>query len=138
MVSLPSAQKFRVSLNGVSRPSYIRLGVAGIFVLSSLWLVMDVDPIDAQESGGGVGIKGAFDVHMKVAPNTVSLQIPGGCGSSGGNGDLVVLGTREIDMPYWNEELLTARDARDAAHKFQIVSVVHNADDVKWQSAIPE
>ena len=38
MVSVPSAQKVRVWLSGFSRPSFIRLVVAGVFVLSSLWL----------------------------------------------------------------------------------------------------
>jgi len=41
-------------------------------------------------------------------------------------------------MRHWNEELLVAWDARDVAHKFEIVCIVHNAGDVKWQSAIPE
>ena len=41
-------------------------------------------------------------------------------------------------LPYWNEELLIAWDARDSAHKFEIVCIVHNADDVRWQSSIPE
>ena len=41
-------------------------------------------------------------------------------------------------MRHWNEELLVAWDARDAAHKFEIVCIVHNADDRSWQSAIPE
>jgi len=58
-------------------------------------------------------------------------------GNDGGI-DLVILGTCEIDMPQWHGELLAAWDARDAAHKFQVVCVVHNAPDVRWQSTIPE
>jgi len=60
---------------------------------------------------------------------------------SGGNDggiDLVILGTCEHDMKVLNEELLVAWDARDAAHKFQIVCIVHDALDAKWQSTIPE
>lgn len=41
-------------------------------------------------------------------------------------------------MPYWNEELLAAWDARDAAHKFQVVCIVHNTADGRWQSTIAE
>ena len=38
MVSVSSVQKVRVWLSEFSRPSFIRLAVAGVFVLSSLWL----------------------------------------------------------------------------------------------------
>jgi hypothetical protein len=88
-------------------------------------------------------------------PNDLLGDIKSG-GHDGGI-DLMILGTCEVEyilssshyaytsqlflmshsMPYWNEELLVAWDARDAAHKFEIVCIVHNADDVRWQSAIP-
>jgi hypothetical protein len=41
-------------------------------------------------------------------------------------------------MPYWNEELLAAWEARDVAHKFQIVCIAHNTADLRWQSTISE
>ena len=91
------------------------------------------------------------------APNDLLGDIKSG-GDDGGI-DLVIFGTCEFEyvlssshsayiapmflflscsMPYWSEELLVAWDARDAAHKFEIVCIVHNAGDVRWQSAIPE
>ncbi|KAJ7476079.1 hypothetical protein FB451DRAFT_1034412 [Mycena latifolia] len=54
--------------------------------------------------------------------------------------DLVVLGTCEFDLRGgpWPEELLAAWDARDAAHKFKLVCIVHNVRDESWQRWIPE
>ena len=34
--------------------------------------------------------------------------------------------------------LLKAWDARDEAHKFELVCIVHNVVDTYWQTAIPE
>ncbi|KAJ7158594.1 hypothetical protein C8R46DRAFT_1109642 [Mycena filopes] len=53
--------------------------------------------------------------------------------------DLVVLGTCEFDLRNgqpWREELLAAWDARDAAHKFKLVCIVHNVNDIGWQTII--
>ncbi|KAJ7364252.1 hypothetical protein DFH08DRAFT_681115 [Mycena albidolilacea] len=54
--------------------------------------------------------------------------------------DLVVLGTCEVDLRGgpWPEELLAAWDARDAAHKFQLVCIVHNVRDDSWQRWITQ
>ncbi|KAF9542624.1 hypothetical protein CPC08DRAFT_439036 [Agrocybe pediades] len=52
--------------------------------------------------------------------------------------DMIILGTCEIDMRNWGEELLSAWDAREADQKFQVVCIVHNIDDKLWQSMIPE
>jgi len=54
--------------------------------------------------------------------------------------DLVVLGTCEVDLRFgsWPEELLAAWDARDAAHKFQLVCIVHNVRDDSWQQWITQ
>ena len=41
-------------------------------------------------------------------------------------------------MRNWGDELLSAWDARDTEHKFQLVCIVHNADDTIWQEKIPE
>jgi len=38
----------------------------------------------------------------------------------------------------WGDELLSAWDARDSARKFQLVCIVHDADDTSWQKKIPE
>jgi len=52
---------------------------------------------------------------------------------------LVVLGTCEVDLRGgWSEDLLSAWDARDAAHKFKLVCIVHNVDDSNWQRSITE
>lgn len=59
------------------------------------------------------------------------------------------MSTHQIDgrMPYkcdlrslvrWHIELLSAWDARDEAQKFQLVCIVHNHEDVIWQSRIPD
>ncbi|KAH9479939.1 hypothetical protein JR316_0008536 [Psilocybe cubensis] len=60
--------------------------------------------------------------------------------SVGGDGgiDLIVLGTCELDMRHWSEKLLAAWDARDSAHKFQIVCIVHDVRDEAWQPTIQE
>ncbi|PPQ87891.1 hypothetical protein CVT25_001233 [Psilocybe cyanescens] len=58
--------------------------------------------------------------------------------SDEGGIDLIVLGTCEVDMRHWHEKLLEAWDARDAAHKFQIVCIVHNVRDEAWQPMIQE
>jgi len=50
---------------------------------------------------------------------------------------MVVLGTCEIDLRHW-DTLLAAWDARDAAHKFQLVCMVHHALDNGWQPLITE
>ncbi|KAJ7849783.1 hypothetical protein B0H13DRAFT_1644880 [Mycena leptocephala] len=52
--------------------------------------------------------------------------------------DTVVLGTCEFDLNggTWPEELLAAWDARDDAHKFKLVCIVHNVLDVSWQRQI--
>ncbi|KAJ7928860.1 hypothetical protein B0H13DRAFT_2544704 [Mycena leptocephala] len=52
--------------------------------------------------------------------------------------DTVVLGTCEFDLNdgTWPEELLAAWDARDDAHKFKLVCIVHNVLDVSWQRHI--
>ncbi|KAH9479942.1 hypothetical protein JR316_0008539 [Psilocybe cubensis] len=55
-----------------------------------------------------------------------------------GSIDLIILGTCEIDMKHWSEKLLAAWDARDTAHKFQIVCIVHNVQDEAWQPTIQE
>ncbi|KAK7033284.1 F-actin-capping protein subunit beta [Favolaschia claudopus] len=54
--------------------------------------------------------------------------------------DLVVLGTCEVDLRFgtWAEELLAAWDARDRAHKFQLVCIVHNVKDDAWHPRITE
>ncbi|KAJ7678981.1 hypothetical protein DFH06DRAFT_975171 [Mycena polygramma] len=53
--------------------------------------------------------------------------------------DMVVLGTCEVDLqPTRSTELLAAWDARDAAHKFQVVCIVHHAQDYPWQNQITE
>ncbi|KAJ7455257.1 hypothetical protein B0H11DRAFT_2067394 [Mycena galericulata] len=53
--------------------------------------------------------------------------------------DMVVLGTCEFDLRGgpWVEELLSAWDARDDAHKFMLVCIVHNIIDDTWQRSIP-
>ncbi|KAH9476941.1 hypothetical protein JR316_0010857 [Psilocybe cubensis] len=58
--------------------------------------------------------------------------------SVNGGFDLVILGTCEIDMRNWNNDLLKAWDARDAQHKFQLVCIVHNALDDGWHGYISE
>jgi len=58
-------------------------------------------------------------------------------GSDGGI-DMVVFGTCEIDMRRWHKDLLAAWDARNAAHKFQLVCMVHNQADMPWQESIPD
>ncbi|KAJ6507960.1 hypothetical protein C8R47DRAFT_1236962 [Mycena vitilis] len=53
--------------------------------------------------------------------------------------DMAVLGTCEVDLqPTRSTELLAAWDARDAAHKFQVVCIVHHAQDYPWQNQIAE
>jgi hypothetical protein len=52
--------------------------------------------------------------------------------------DMVVFGTCEIDMRHWNDALLAAWDARDSAHKFQVVCLIHHVFDSAWQSSITE
>lgn len=42
MVDVSSAQKIRLWLSGFSRPSFIRLAVAGAFALSSLWIFYEL------------------------------------------------------------------------------------------------
>jgi hypothetical protein len=42
MVNVSSAQKVRLWLSGFSRPSFIRLAVAGAFALSSLWIFYEL------------------------------------------------------------------------------------------------
>jgi hypothetical protein len=52
--------------------------------------------------------------------------------------DLIIFGTCEADLRYYGPDLLKAWDARDAAHKFQLVCMVHNVNDVGWQEAVPD
>ncbi|KAJ7261791.1 hypothetical protein B0H12DRAFT_1013318 [Mycena haematopus] len=72
--------------------------------------------------------------------NRRSDELIGAINSNMGDGgiDLVVLGTCELDLQggSWPEELLAAWDARDAAHKFQLVCIVHNVRDYPWQRSI--
>ena len=227
MVSVSSAQKFRVWPSAFSRPPLIRLAVAGVIALPFLWIFsrsfmgkpfsrlcfvlghegLSGNPPKSQsilqthKNMVVASVFGAhFDVYMTVAwtlqrimlkesgnlqvyaptpflfnfqevvdqyglyngevkdPNNLLGDIRSG-GADGGI-DLVILGTCEIEyvlssshsayivpislffsscsMPHWNKELLVAWGARDAAHKFKIVCIVHHAGDVMWQSAIPE
>ncbi|EIN05497.1 hypothetical protein PUNSTDRAFT_46854 [Punctularia strigosozonata HHB-11173 SS5] len=53
-----------------------------------------------------------------------------------GDIDLVILGTCEIDMPRWHDELLDAWDTRDDVHKFKLVCIVHHAQH-DWQDRMP-
>ncbi|KAK7055565.1 putative eukaryotic translation initiation factor 5 [Favolaschia claudopus] len=51
--------------------------------------------------------------------------------------DVVVLGTCEIDLrSSWGEDLLSAWDARDAAHKFTLVCIVHNGPEAAPKKTI--
>jgi hypothetical protein len=50
--------------------------------------------------------------------------------------DMVVLGTCEIDIGIWQNELLAAWDARDEDHKFKVVCIVHHAGDDGWHHHI--
>ncbi|KAL0955048.1 hypothetical protein HGRIS_003966 [Hohenbuehelia grisea] len=53
--------------------------------------------------------------------------------------DMIVLGTCEFDLKgEWHTQLLAAWDARDSAHKFQIVCIVHHVLDKGWQGHITE
>ncbi|KAJ6513047.1 hypothetical protein C8R45DRAFT_812313 [Mycena sanguinolenta] len=74
--------------------------------------------------------------------NRRSDELIGAINSNMGDGgiDLVILGTCEVDLRGgpWSEELLAAWDARDAAHKFQLVCIVHNVRDDGWQHWITQ
>ncbi|KAL6297970.1 hypothetical protein BKA93DRAFT_745058 [Sparassis latifolia] len=59
-------------------------------------------------------------------------QVPGEGGI-----DMVILGTCEVDLPAFHDALIAAWDARDDEHKFQLVCVVHNVLDTRWQDFIP-
>ncbi|KAJ7485665.1 hypothetical protein FB451DRAFT_1127892 [Mycena latifolia] len=51
--------------------------------------------------------------------------------------DTVVLGTCETDLrDAWARDLLAAWDARDAAHKFMLVCIVHIVTSYKWQDTV--
>ncbi|KAL6300681.1 hypothetical protein BKA93DRAFT_739936 [Sparassis latifolia] len=53
--------------------------------------------------------------------------------------DMVVFGTCELDINWFSEALLAAWDARDEAHKFQLVCFAHSVrDDTQWQGHITE
>ncbi|KAJ7691577.1 hypothetical protein B0H17DRAFT_934873 [Mycena rosella] len=53
--------------------------------------------------------------------------------------DIVVLGTCEVDLHNaWAKDLLAAWDARDAAHKFMLVCMVHNIQSASWQDSITD
>ncbi|KAF7336776.1 putative eukaryotic translation initiation factor 5 [Mycena venus] len=72
-----------------------------------------------------------------------SDELIGAINSNMGDGgiDMVVLGTCEFDLRDggpWPEALLAAWDARDAAHKFQLVCLVHNVRDQGWQHWITQ
>ncbi|KAH9942981.1 uncharacterized protein BXZ73DRAFT_87432 [Epithele typhae] len=53
-----------------------------------------------------------------------------------GGVDLIILGTCEVDLNYYQEGLVDAWERRDAEHKFKLVCIVHNAADVGWQRHI--
>ncbi|KAJ7077126.1 hypothetical protein B0H15DRAFT_862438 [Mycena belliarum] len=76
--------------------------------------------------------------HGEVKSPDVLIEVLNNNMGDGGI-DLVILGTCEIDLRWgWPEDLLLAWDARDEAHKFKLVCIVHNIKDDGWQSAITE
>jgi hypothetical protein len=56
--------------------------------------------------------------------------------SDGRGIDIVILGTCEVDMRIWHDELLAAWDARGADQKFKLVCIVHHAGDTAWHHQI--
>ncbi|KZP29682.1 hypothetical protein FIBSPDRAFT_815775 [Athelia psychrophila] len=46
--------------------------------------------------------------------------------------DMVILGTAIYDLPHYGKGLVEAWDARDDAHKFAVVGIVHDAADTAW------
>ncbi|KAJ7227367.1 hypothetical protein GGX14DRAFT_347996 [Mycena pura] len=72
-------------------------------------------------------------------PETLIDEINGNVGVGGI--DMVVLGTCEFECVAFgslHEQLLAAWDARDIAHKFKLVCIVHNVNDNAWQKFIAQ
>ncbi|KAI0750671.1 hypothetical protein C8Q80DRAFT_1100193 [Daedaleopsis nitida] len=73
------------------------------------------------------GIRGSFEeLFYHLNANT-----------GDGGIDLVVLGTCEVDLRYFHGRFVDAWDRRDEEHKFKIACIVHNVEDIGWQSDIP-
>ncbi|KAJ6458883.1 hypothetical protein DFH09DRAFT_1231861 [Mycena vulgaris] len=129
-----------------------RVAVASTFgfhfdvYLSLVWTLQRV--MDKSQTGGTVEVYApqpfGFDFQRIVdtlqlyhgevkSPEALIDDINSNMGDGGI--DLVVLGTCEFDLRggAWPEDLLSAWDARDAAHKFKLVCIVHNVKDNSWQ-----
>ncbi|KAJ7031326.1 hypothetical protein C8F04DRAFT_960524 [Mycena alexandri] len=96
------------------------------------------------ESGGEVQVYAPLPFGFNFSTTVENLQLYHGNVENfealikdinTGGIDLVVLGTCEFESP-WREELLAAWDARDAAHKFKLVCIVHHVNDTPWQTII--
>ncbi|KAJ7126792.1 hypothetical protein C8R44DRAFT_617561 [Mycena epipterygia] len=119
--------------------------------MSLVWTLQRV--MDRSPTGGAVEVYAPFPFGFEFQTIVETLQLYRGevkspdaliddLRSNMGSGgiDLVVLGTCEFDLRggSWPEELLSVWDARDAEHKFILVCIVHNVNDISWQSSISE
>ncbi|KAG8886423.1 hypothetical protein FRB98_001284 [Tulasnella sp. 332] len=81
--------------------------------------------------GSRQGLKAAGTLVKDVASNTLFDDD----GDVGGQIDMVILATCEIDMKRWSADLLRIWDARPAGQKFQLVCSVHDGGNIGWVGA---